>query len=38
VSLVDAIMLSIVVRVISTVSDAAIGVGVLATAKRRPQQ
>jgi uncharacterized membrane protein YbhN (UPF0104 family) len=38
VSLVDAIMLSIVVRVISTVSDAAIGVGVLATAKRRPPQ
>jgi len=38
VSLVDAIMLSIVVRVISTVADAAIGVGVLATAKRRPQQ
>jgi uncharacterized membrane protein YbhN (UPF0104 family) len=39
VSLVDAIMLSIVVRVISTVSDAAIGVGVgvLATVTRRPQ-
>ncbi len=37
VSLVDAIMLSIVVRVISTVSDAAIGVGVLAMATRRPR-
>jgi uncharacterized membrane protein YbhN (UPF0104 family) len=33
VSLVDAIMLSIVVRVISTASDAAIGVGVLATSR-----
>lgn len=38
VSLIDSIMLSIVVRVISTVSDAAIGVGVLATAKRLPPQ